>query len=150
MVVVVMVVVMLIRGLLEGGVVVGVTKAHIVDVPRTRIMLHFARLSSIYINVSYIYIPLSSIYKSIYLYYTHISILNVHLVRFFPTQIKSLSSHPYYLTAAASASSEIVFIQNSKGRQNLDEWMDKAGKILQTRVLYEVQERSQYAHFLCF
>ena len=31
--------------LLRAGVVVGVTKAHIVDVPRTRIMLHFARLS---------------------------------------------------------------------------------------------------------
>ena len=27
------------------GVLVGVTKAHIVDAPRTRIMLHFARLS---------------------------------------------------------------------------------------------------------
>ena len=71
MMVMVLVVMMMIRVVLQAGVVVGVTKAHIVDVPRTRIMLHFARLSSIYINVSHIYIPVSSIYKSIYLYFTH-------------------------------------------------------------------------------
>ena len=59
--------------LLRAGVVVGVTKAHIVDVPRTRIMLHFARLSSIYINVSYIYIPLSSIYTKVFIFISHMS-----------------------------------------------------------------------------
>ena len=80
-----------IRGVLQAGVVVvGVTKAHIVDVRRTRIMLHFARLSSIYINVSYIYIPLSSIYTKVFIFFTHISVLKIHLVRFPPPPHNSL------------------------------------------------------------